>query len=145
MSEFNTTNPNTIKVLPDELEKKIEAVNQSLSGARDAAERFEALKVEKEKEVSNLEKFISDQQKELATLSDRKDTLTISFVDFQTKVLSGKKELETVNQEVKLAKEELDKINTQVEIEKEAYNKRKEELEGRERSLRIYEKSLEER
>ena len=145
MSEFNKITTEPAKVLPDELEKKIELVNKSLSDARANTERLEGVRSQKEKDVAALEAKLADLGEKESQFKERSNSLTAQSINLENQVLGKKKELAEVTEALRLAKASLEELNAQIDLAKQGLEKQREEVAGRERSAKIFEQSLIER
>src|SRR3990167_7931399 len=103
MSEFNKITTEPAKVLPDELEKKIELVNKSLSDARANTERLEGVRSQKEKDVATLEAKLADLTEKESQFKERGNSLTAQSINLENQVLGKKKELAEVTEALRLA------------------------------------------
>jgi len=144
-TNFKAGDPGSVKILSEELERKIEEVNASMVNARNETERFQAQKNQLEEQIKNLQEKVKVLSEEVPLLQDQKSSLKSDLISLDESINERKIEssdLKKQNEEIKASnKEESDKLV----LEKAAIEKRKTDLDAQEATLRVYGKGLEEK
>jgi phage shock protein A len=145
MTTFIARDPEATRILSEELEKKIDAVNAHLVEARNETEKFIQTKNKLEGEAKELAVVKEKLTAEVLSLGSQRDGFLSEIAELKEKVEWLKKELVNVNKqltELEAAnKEEIGKLD----VEREELKKRRNDLEGQESILRTFSKGLEEK
>ena len=110
MSDFKTTTESG-QVLPDELDKKIEEANKSLVDTRVVTEGLEKKKANLTQDVIDLEAKKVVAEERVSVEEKKKANLVVESIAVAQKIADGKKELEGINADKKVAQDELTKLN----------------------------------
>ena|SRR3990167_7610639 len=145
MTDFISRNPEATKILSEELEKKIEAVNASMVAARDEAERFRGVKNKLEVEIRELETTKGTLAGEVTSLENQHDSLIIEGETLTQSVDQMQAQLADVRKQLSEAKHSNEEEQGKLEAERMDVAKRKADLDGQEAVLRTYAKGLEEK
>lgn len=144
MSGFNTSQQ-TAAPLPDELDKKIEVMNNYLVEGREEFKKILENKAVLEKEIADLGEKKSVLKSEVVRFEDRCEAVQKIREEIDSKMGQAKAELILENQKLVEAKK-------QVEVEEEksrrivaGLEQREKDVVDKESTMRVYAKSLEEK
>ena len=145
MADFISHDPNAVKMLSEELERKIEEVNSSMVDARNKAENFQGIKNKLDGEIRDLEEVKKSLQLQIPPLQSEKDSLLAELQELKDSIESQKAEVADLRKQTSEAKQAREQEAQKATADKEEMIKRKSDLDGQESILKIYAKGLEEK
>lgn len=143
MANFISPGSESVKMLSDELEKKIEEVNISMVFMRGEAARFMKMKDELELNVKELEDKKVNLNQEIPPLQDRKDSLSSDLMSLRDDIRKSTNELKEINNQIDNAKLENEEEIKKITVFREEMQRREKELKDQEAVLRVYATGLE--
>jgi len=145
MTTFKSSNPETTRILSEELEKKIDEVNAHMVEQRSKAEEFQLKRNQLEQDVKELEEKKKELSKEVSLLEGRINSSAIEIKSLEESIVSKKSELS----ELRKSNDEMTALNKKesdlLAVQKETLLKKQEDLDAKESAINIYGKSLEEK
>lgn len=142
---FKASDPGSVKILSEELERKIEEVNSSMIDARNKTEQFQGVKNKLEGEIKELEEVKKKLNDEIPLLQNTKESLSADLQELKDNIEAQKIEVADLRKQTSEAKSEREQEAQKAVADKEEMIKRKDDLDGQESVLKIYAKGLEEK
>lgn len=142
---FKTNDVGSVKILSEELERKIEEVNASMVAARNETEKFTERKSKLEVDVRDLKDTHKKLSEEVDLLRENEKSLLFGLGEVRERINQQKielKDLEKQALDVKILHEENEK---KFIAEREEIAARKADLDSQETVLRTYVKGLDEK
>ena len=142
---FNKNDPGSVKILSDELEKKIGEVNAHLVNSQNEAEKSQIKKNTLDGEIAKLEETKKTLNDEVPKLEASKVSLNTDIEKLKVEIVEKVLERDDLIRENRKLKTDNEEEKRILEVEREELKQKTIDIEGRESVLRTVSKGLEEK